>query len=554
MKRSGLMKLFIIVLIITACAHWALAAVPTVFYSQLGYRPDEPKFFAVKDAASRFRLVNAKTNVPVFAGKMSGPIMDSATGLQYWRGSFTGIKQTGTYYLIIDGKERSETFAIERDVWKQARQMVLHSYYIQRCGTAIDDKTSKIKHDVCHVDDATFRHDDDAFHKEDDTLDVKGGWHDAGDYGKYVSSAGISVSLMLMSYELYPQALASDATGIPESGNGTPDLLDEVRWELNWMMKMQRPDGGVYHKVGSNTWPGGVLPEEDFTDRLIYGVSTSATAKFAATTAFASRIYQKIDPAYADKLRKAAELSWSFLMTAKFYPDTTGSDNSGSGPYGDRDIKDDLFWAATELYLTTGVQEYQDYAVFNIPSTAKEPSWEDGSVLALYHYASAKKDEAAVRMREMILASARLLTTKASKSAFGVATLKEEFEWSSNRKVTADSILLIMANRFTPNPAFTKVAYMQLHYIFGFNPLAKCFVSGIGVNPVVNPHQRLHWGTGIVPPGYLTGGPNNRAQSGVEKPNLGALSYADESQSYSSNEYAIDINASLLFVLASANQ
>lgn len=551
MKSRVLLGIVILSLVVALSVGAVWAAKPGIFYSQLGYGPNEPKFFVLEKSAATFQLMGANDNKPVFEGKVEGPVADISTGNSYWQGNFSAFTQPGNYYLLVDGKLRSQNFAIGTDVWQNAQRLVLRSYYLQRCGIDIKDEESKIRHRICHQNDGFVCYKDD-FHKSGEKLDEKGGWHDAGDYGKYISSTAISVYVMLSAYELYPDRLAADNTAVVESGNGIPDLLDENRWALDWMLKMQRPDGGVYHKVGGSTWPGGVLPEADPTTRYIYAVSSSATAKFATTLAYSARIYKKSDPAYADKLLKAAELSWKFLQTASFLPDPIGNDNAGSGPYGDDSIKDDLFATAVELYLSTGDKSYQTYALANIPNKAEIPGWMDGSIMAMYHYIVAVKDNGAKEMSSLIQDAAKECVERASKSAFGISMVKEEFAWSSNKTVMGKSILLILANRIAPNPDYIKVAYTQLHYIFGLNPLAKSFVTGLGANPVVHPHQRMHWATGHLVPGEMAGGPNNSAQSGIESPNLGALSYADDQNSYSSNEYAVDLNANLLFVLASA--
>ena len=524
-----------------------------IFISQIGFRPQEPKFFLLNQKAKKFKLIReGNKRKKVFSGRIEGPIKDRSTGLVFWRGDFSKFKTPGIYRVMIDNHQTSESFTIGSGVWHDAQRLVLRSYYLQRCGTKIDDPESKIQHDTCHLDDGILRYTDEFFDEEEE-LECRGGWHDAGDYSKYISPASISISVLLLAYELYPEAFANDNTAIPESGNGIPDLLDEVRWKLEWMLKMQRPDGGVYHKIGSFTWPGMVLPEEDPTEpRFIYGVSSSATAKFVATMAFASRIYRPIDAAFAETLLEAAEYSWEFLQSSSFMPVPKGSDNSGSGQYGDDSITDDLFNASTELYLSTNKKTYKEYLSTNIPTICKTPNYTDGSLIALFHYAVSHDDEPADSMKKLIQARANTLVKYSSLSAFGITLMKGDFKWASNRTLMGNSINLLLADLIEPNKELLRVAYQQLHYIFGQNPLAKSYVTGLGSNPVKNPHQRLFWSTGIVVPGQMSGGPNENAESGIEPPDLGALSYMDETQSYSSNEYAIDYNANLLFVLASA--
>lgn len=543
--------LFAIVMLLSLTSSFA-AQSDNVYLSQLGFQPHEPKIFVTSEEAKSFKIYPVGSKRAIFRGKAIGPILDSSSGNDYWRGDFSALKKPGVYNLVI-GKKTIGPIKIADNIWQSPQRLVLRSYYLQRCGVRLDDPETKIAHEACHLDDGILRHDD-PFNQEDDEVDTVGGWHDAGDYGKYISPAGISVSVMLMAHELYPQTVASDHIGIPESGNGIPDLLDELRWKLQWMLKMQRPDGGVYHKIGGHVWPGGVLPEDDpMTPRYVYGVSTSATAKFAATLAYAARIYEPLDRAFSEEMQRAAEKAWEFIVNAPFHTDPMGQDNNGSGQYGDKSTRDDQFWAAVELFITTGKTNYQEYAIANIPSSCENPGWIDGSALALFHYATLYDDEAAQTMRNSIVNRAKNLVYKSSTSAFGITLNQDEFEWASNKTLMGWSIVLNLAHRFDPNHEYLRVADLQLHYIFGQNPMDISYVTGIGTNYVRAPHQRLHWSTGILPPGQMSGGPNNKAQSGIEPKNMGALSYIDDSRSYSSNEYAIDYNANLFFVLVAAN-
>ncbi|HEX2954495.1 MAG TPA: glycoside hydrolase family 9 protein [Bacillota bacterium] len=553
MTAKRVFRFAAIVFVIALCTGLSLAAKPSLFYSQVGYRPDEPKYLALEETASKFQVIGVSDNKPVFEGKIVGPIEDAATGEQYWQGDFSSLTQPGIYYILVDGKTRSEKFSIAADVWAVPQRLVLRSYYLQRCGVAIKDQESKVRHAACHQRDALVAFAD-SFHKGGERLENKGGWHDAGDYGKYISTAGISIYTMLSAYELYPERLKADDLEIPESGNKIPDLLDEVRFEIEWMLKMQLPDGGVYHKIGGSTWPGGVAPESDPTTRYIYGVSTSATAKFAASIAYAARIYKTVDPAFADRLLAAAKLSWKFLGNSDISPDPVGPDNNGSGAYPDRSVMDDRFATAVELYLSTGDAVYQKYAQEHIPSIAHHPNWEDGSALAMFHYAKAKKDSSALKMQQLLTSAAKTLAVKTQQSVFRVTMSKEEFAWGSNRELMGDSIVLFLANELTPNPEFVKAGTTQLHYIFGLNPMGKSYVAGLGYNPVLHPHHRIYQSSGRVVPGLMADGPNSHGESGVEPKNLGAKSYVDQTEAYSCNEPAIDINANLFFVIVAANK
>lgn len=169
--------------------------------------------------------------------------------------------------------------------------------YLQCCGEVITD--SDFGHSACHTRyGIPFT--------EQEKIDVSGGWHDAGGYGRYIVPAAKTIADLLYAYEANPK-LYSDNIGIPQSGNGIPDILDEARYELEWMMKMQRADGGVYHKVTCENFPGYVSPEKETDQLIVTPVSTTATADFCASMALAYEFYKDIDLNFANSCLERAE-------------------------------------------------------------------------------------------------------------------------------------------------------------------------------------------------------------------------------------------------------
>ena len=160
----------------------------------------------------------------------------------------------------------------------------------------------------------------------------------------------VTAAHLLCLYQIWPERLDGQA-GIPESGNGVPDIFDEARTGLDWFLAMQRPDGAVYHELGGTRQPTLILPEQDTGDLYIYGISTFATAKFAAVEAMAARVFVRQDPAYAGKCAQAAWRAWSFLSSHKFLWEHDQFDDEGSGAYGQGDDSADRLWTAAELAL-----------------------------------------------------------------------------------------------------------------------------------------------------------------------------------------------------------
>src|SRR5271167_735315 len=160
------------------------------------------------------------------------------------------------YVLEIEGG-KSAPFEIGTEVYRHALWLTMRGYYGQRCGCSVD-LGGGYSHPACHQAAE--------FHKTSGKTGPyknHGGWHDAGDYGRYVVNSGISTGTLLWAWEIYGPRLKHIQLHIPETGNGTPDILNEARWNLEWMLKMQDEDGGVWHKQTSEHFPGFVAPQDD---------------------------------------------------------------------------------------------------------------------------------------------------------------------------------------------------------------------------------------------------------------------------------------------------
>ena len=202
-----------------------------------------------------------------------------------------------------------------------------------------------------------------------------GGWYDAGDHGKYVVNSGMTVYQLLSAYERTRNAdvvdrgaLGDSTLLIPERDNGVPDILDEIKWNLDWMLSMQVPEGKpkagmVHHKVHDIGWTGLPLaPHEDGNERALVPPSTTATLNLAATGAQCARLWKNIDSAYANRCLTAAQTAWE---AARRNPNDLyhGGYDDGGGAYGDGNAADEFYWAAAELYLTTGEQVFADFVL-----------------------------------------------------------------------------------------------------------------------------------------------------------------------------------------------
>ena len=215
---------------------------------QVGYPPQGPKIAFVSVPAQSFQVRRSSDNAVAFEGKLTAPQADTNSGDKVETADFSALRAAGTYYLNVPGVERSWDFSIGPNVFARAYYMAMRAFYGQRCGTAVDlgSEFPGYSHPACHLH-GEFHSSSGASGPRDNV----GGWHDAGDYGRYVVNSGIATGTLMWAWEIYGGRLRSIPLKIPESGNGTPDILNEVRWNLEWMLKMQDTDGGAWHKQTS---------------------------------------------------------------------------------------------------------------------------------------------------------------------------------------------------------------------------------------------------------------------------------------------------------------
>ena len=250
-------------------------------FNTVGYLPNATKQASIPFPFDSFTIVNALTNQTAFTAQPSAPKLNPDTNEQLYTADFTTLSTPGSYKLVIEGQEPSDPFTISDSAFNPALKLAIEAMYLWRCGTDVHGthQGDTFQHAACHLHDALGDH---AGLAPNTKVDTTGGWHDAGDYNKYVSNAGVTVGVMLLAYQHFPSALASLQLNIPEANNQLPDYLDELKFELDWLLKMQRPDGAVYHKVSTLNFGGFIMPENETTPRYLASPSSIATADFAA--------------------------------------------------------------------------------------------------------------------------------------------------------------------------------------------------------------------------------------------------------------------------------
>jgi len=577
-----------------------------VFLNQSGFYVAGPKravIAAAADTPLEWQLVDADGNVRA-RGRTRVYGNDPLSGQHVHHADFGDFTESGAGFRIVAGCARSHPFRISRLPFAALKHDALRYFYHSRSGSPIEAQYAggaAWARPAAHAPDvATCREDVDRHGNHwpgcDYELDATGGWYDAGDHGKYVVNGGIAVWTLLDYWErerLFGrrEAFADGRMHIPESGNGVNDLLDEARFELEFLLAMQAPPGSTarvpvgvrqsgpgltfeaidasgmaHHKLADREWtPAPLPPHEAEEPRVLYPVSTAATLNLAATAAQCARIWRGIDDAFAGRCLDAARRAYAAALRN---PEVWFiADFSGSGMYGDRELSDEFFWAAAELYVTTGEPAYRRAVVespYYASPVAAEPSWARVAPLGLVSLALAPErletDELQA-VRGKLVEAARRFRDERARAGFRVPYATASYRWGSNSNVLNRAILLGLAFDFTGEAEYRDAVVDAVDYLLGRNPLDRSYVSGYGARPFTNPHHRF-WAPSAgprfppPPPGVLSGGPNaaspaeDVARALVAQGCAPQACWSDDFRAYSLNEVAINWNAPLVWVAA----
>lgn len=559
-------------LIVLTALAWELspAVAQDIFVNQSGYLPGQQKLAYFSQAVDSFYVLDSTNNDIVFRGKPSLLASnDPSTGLTTYAGDFSLLDHEGTYRIATGTADTSYAFHIAQDAFSDVFRKSVKGFYFQRCGTPLlSQYAGAYARSTCHTNDGVFH----STTGESGPKVTIGGWHDAGDYGKYVVNAGISVGTLLMAYEQFPSKFGTDNLSIPESGNSIPDLLDEVRYELEWLLEMQdSADGGVCFKVTAANFAGFIMPASDGSTRYIYQKSTTATGDLGAVMAMAARIYSAFDTSFASRCLTAATKAWKYLLDNPMIVPAGGFHNpSGTytGEYGDGNDTDERLWAATELFITTGGDSYLNYFKDNYSLRGVIPGamgWPNVQTLAQLDYAAAKRIGMDFAAKAKILSSLKnycnTLVATASADGFHVTLNPSDYYWGSNSVALNNAVLLIMANKLSPTQSYYNTALDQLNYVLGCNMHDMTFVTGVGSKSPMHIHHRPSAADGIAAPipGLISGGPDRGLDDSILQSHFTSSTppaecYVDDQGSYASNEICLNWNAPLVFVAGYLNE
>jgi endoglucanase len=542
--------------------------------NQVGYLPHAKKYAYVSEPdllmSSVFKVKEEKTGKVKFSGSIQEPIFDKDVNENVSKMDFSKLSEPGRYYIEISNTGRSYSFTIHDSVFRKAFNDSYRAFYYQRCGEDLEEKfAGKWTHKACHTKDA-FIYDglNDSGIIKGQHINSIGGWHDAGDYGKKVVPASVSIYYMLKLFEYFPVKVKMENLNTPPVSTEMPDVLKETKFELDWMLTMQREDGAVYALITSSDFFLGAMPEEDNLTRYFVPVSSCATADFAATMAMAYTNYKNLNRDFAERCLKASELAWEYLeknpeiFPKGGYKDPPGINNTGT--YYDTDDKDERFWAASELYAATGKEIYNTYVKKNYTDWSPTigsfpPGWIHTQVFGMLTYLLNEKGDKAIRERikEDFIKHVNQKLERISSSGYGVCLTTSDYYWGSNYGLASYGTMLIIAHKITHEDRYKEAALSQLNYLLGGNSLDLCFISGQGTKSPKKFWQAANKYDNIVDPipGFMPSGPNKNLNDPAltayqKKYNLPpAKCYIDDYESYSCNEITILNNGPLVFLI-----
>lgn len=574
--------------------RWAQSTAPAIRVNQLGYLPSGPKWATLRLESQTAVSVTLKQGTEVrWRGTSQPRGFDAASGDYVHWIDFSDYRTPGEDVQLIAGTARSFVFPIRADIYDQLPFDALKYFYHNRSGIEIVEPyvDQLYSRPAGHLSDARVE----CWLKDECSyaLDVSGGWYDAGDHGKYVVNGGISAWTLLSLYERM-QHLSHTAhnwgdntLNIPESKNGVPDLLDEARYEVDFLLKMQVPsgypfEGMVHHKIHDNNWTAlGIEPPQQTDARALHPPSTAATLNMAAVAAQSARIFRTLDPKFADRCLLFARTAFAAALKTpnKLAPPL---DKQGGGPYDDRFVDDEFYWAAAELYLTTSDDLYLKHLVasphhkiFPISLIHSDGSSDGDGVTASFSWQStaalgwislalvpSQLPAAEIeRLRAGIISAADHALTRIATEGYRLpmSTGKSgTYPWGSNSFILNNMVVLALAYDFSERPAYAEGVIQGMDYLLGRNPLLQSYVTGYGQVPLKNPHHRF-WAHTInrafppAPPGAVSGGPNSSLQdqhtkkAGLSQTLPPQKCFVDHIDAWSVNEVTINWNAPLAF-------
>ena len=535
---------------------------PDVNLNQLGYKTGDIKKAVVRGddlSGKAFKVVNVDSDETVFEGKLSDEQLNPTSGETVAIADFSDVKDDGKYKVVTDDFGESYEFEIGDDVYDSLAAATLQWFYSQRCECATDKNTvGDFAHDACHTGKAKL-------YGTDKVIDVEKGWHDAGDYGRYVVAGAKAAYDLLDAFENNREKFDDDL-GMPYSGNKIPDILDEVKYELDFMVSMQAKDGGVYHKVTTAAFADAVMPDKVDADLVVCPVSNTATGACAAVMAKAARLIRGYDKEAYFKYRSCAEKAEEYLKKHVNDSGFKNPEDVTTGEYPDENAMDELFWSLSELVKMCQADNDNEAAnkylkdikdLVKVKSSTSGMGWQGVGYYAAFTYLSCDGIDSKVKKdTEDYLDYARENIIKNINDDGYQSAMGETYYWGSNMSILNNGMFLMKSAALdeSKKDEYSELAKEQINYVLGKNATSYCYVTGFGSLCPENPHHRPSQSVGKAYPGMIVGGANSNLEDPYAKATLNKVAaakcYVDNVQSYSCNEVTIYWNSPLVNLLS----
>jgi endoglucanase len=533
--------------IVAAGTSAAFAA--NAYINQVGYRPSDPKQFSLVGASGNVEIVNASGQTALSVTPGAASYWD-ASGQNVQLVDFSELKTAGKYSIKVGGQVLRQDLVVKDNTFEDVLKAAAKWFYYQRASMALESQyAGKWSRAAGHTNSTVELHNS----AGSGSIQSTKGWYDAGDYGRYIVNSGITTYTLLSLYEHFPNYFKSLKWNIPAEGS-LPDLLAEIKWNLDWMLTMQANDGSVYHKLTSLGFPGDVMPAQDNLKLYVIGKSAEAAFDFAGVMAVAARVYKPFDSNYANKCLEAAKKAYAWGSNNMNVHFTANPSDVSTGAYEGNNASDEKLFAGTELAITTNDGSYKQSG-----TTEYISYWGDMKGIATYGKAThASVFSDAGEAKQKILSTADGFVNR-TKSGFGVVMAKDDFVWGSNAVASNQGVWLLHAYYLTGDEKYYAAALKVLDYLLGKNPLDMSFVTGYGTKSPMMPHHRPSTSDNVTEPipGMLVGGPQPGGEdvgSAAEwkcadyRTGQAATAYTDQRCSYATNEVAINWNAPLAYL------
>ncbi len=440
---------------------------PHILVNQLGYLSDAQKgaFFYGQQVPSEFSLVDALTGEVVYTGTVEDRGYSDVYEAYVSYGDFSNYAVSGTYCIEADFLGKSYEFRIDSDLYKDVFTESLKTYYYNRCGTTLTEIYAGANaHNACHISPIKLRED---FLQD---YDATGGWHQDATGTKTVSDAARVLGNMLLSYEMFPDAFTDDF-GIPESGNGIPDILDEAKYEVDWLIKMQNESTGAVHSSITE----GISADTNGSIMYVEQEDIESSLAFAFALSKFSFLYQNFDMDYSTEALRKADRAYKYALL--------NDDEYGDSPY--------KMAAAAEIYRASMSEECKQYLDDYMSRELYRDKDDEITFFGCVTYLNTKKGvniEHCHAVIKEIMSRAEDISAFSRASAFSVPC---DMTQSNNEELLNNMMILTLVDHVITNHEYDTIIENYLHYFMGRNPLSISYLDNVGTFSYKQVHESL---------------------------------------------------------------